>query len=150
MIARQVVLCWGSAHKVYTLGVANIARRQYIINTSLPGLVGNMARHCTRVQHFPSPTARENTCTHSCNISPYWETNPGFPYRYHSMAVGGQGRPGLTDITNLTILSLDPDMTTSPVSSIHHTALVQSLEFKTLIFSNDFRSWSCMRVHVCA
>ena len=57
--------------KFVTVGVANIARRQYIINTSLPGLVGNMARHCTRVQHFPSPMARENTCTHSCNISPY-------------------------------------------------------------------------------
>ena len=49
--------------KFVTVGVTNIARRQYIINTSLPGLVRNMARHCTRVQHFPSPTARENTCT---------------------------------------------------------------------------------------
>ena len=47
------------AARFVTVGVAYIARRQYIINTSLPGLVDNMARHCTRVQHFPSPTARE-------------------------------------------------------------------------------------------
>ena len=63
-----------------TVGVANIARRQYIINTSLPGLVCNMARHCTRVQHFPSPTARENTCTHLCNISPYCPLNQVIRY----------------------------------------------------------------------
>ena len=53
MIARQVVLCWAVDIKVRD-GRRVIARRQYIINTSLPGLVGNMARHCTRVQHFPS------------------------------------------------------------------------------------------------
>ena len=48
MIARQVVLCWGSGHiNFVTVGVANIARRQYIINTSLPDLVGNMARPFT-------------------------------------------------------------------------------------------------------
>ena len=57
-----------------TVGVANIARRQYIINTSLPGLVGNMARHYTRVQ--------QNTCTHSCNISPYCPLNQVIRYMY--------------------------------------------------------------------
>ena len=80
MIARQVVLCWAVDIKFVTVGVANITRRQYIINTSLPGLVRNMARHCTRVQHFPSPTARENTCTHSCNISPYCPLNQVIRY----------------------------------------------------------------------
>ena len=82
MIARQVVLCCGSGHKVRDVGMANIARTQYIINTSLPGLVGNMARHCTRVQYFSSPMARENICTHSCNISPYCPLNQVIRYIY--------------------------------------------------------------------
>ncbi len=38
--------------------------RTNIIKNLLPVLVGNMGRQCTRVQYFPSPAARENTCTH--------------------------------------------------------------------------------------
>ena len=94
MIARQVVLCWGSGHKVRDgIGVANIARRQYIINTSLPGLVRNMARHCTRVQHFPSPTSRENTCTHLCNTSPYCPLKQVIRYIYVRHTLGPWGSP---------------------------------------------------------
>ena len=31
------------------------------VNFSLHGLAVNMARHCTHVQYFPLPLARENT-----------------------------------------------------------------------------------------
>ena len=31
------------------------------INPSLHGLAVNMARHCTHVQYYPSPSAQDNT-----------------------------------------------------------------------------------------
>ena len=64
-------MCTCSAAELRLLTDASAWTKKCIINLSLHGLAVNMARHCTRVQYFPSPSARENTSAHLCNISPY-------------------------------------------------------------------------------
>ena len=83
MITRQLLLCWGSGHKKFeTVEVVDIERRKYIINTSLPGFSGQYGKTLHSCAAFSLAYGLENTCTHSCNISPYCPLNQVIRYIY--------------------------------------------------------------------